>query len=75
MTDIRYLFMAMPPREVRRAMQAFLARHGLDAHLGATMFAMENWHQSLSDRFWDPSADVVRRCDVQALECRFKRQR
>jgi len=59
MTDIRYLFMAMPPEEVRRALLAFLKLHGLDAHLGSAMFAVENWHQSLSDRFWDPSPAVI----------------
>jgi len=59
MTDVRYLFVAMPPAEVQQALLAFLMQHGLDARLGTAMFAVKNWHQSLSDRFWDPSEALI----------------
>jgi len=59
MTNIRYLFVAMPPADVRQALLEFLTRHGLTARLGGAMFAVQNWHQSLSDRFWGPPAAVI----------------
>jgi 2'-5' RNA ligase len=53
MTRPRYVFVAKPPQAVREALREALARLGLDTQLGRSMFKPENWHQSLSDRFWE----------------------
>ena len=40
-------------------MQAVVHAHKLDLRLGRDLFAPENWHQSLSERIFDPSdADI-----------------
>jgi 2'-5' RNA ligase len=53
MTRPRLLFMAMLPPTVLELMQAAVAQNGLDALLGSAMFPAQNWHQSLSDRYWE----------------------
>ncbi|WP_326536028.1 2'-5' RNA ligase family protein [Pseudorhodoferax sp.] len=48
MTTPSLFFMAKPSTEVRHAMQQVLADNGWDGQLGDTLFAPDNWHQSLS---------------------------
>jgi 2'-5' RNA ligase len=60
MSDARLFFAAMPPPETRAAIDALLQRHGLARWLGPTLFAPENWHQSLSERVFNPTrADIA----------------
>lgn len=56
MTTPRLILMAMPPLAVRRAMEAAVARNGLDSWLGECMFSAGNWHQTFSDRYPDERA-------------------
>lgn len=76
----RYLFLALLPPAVRDVLKAFAERHGLRHRLGNTLSAASNWHQSLSDRFWTPSSEVIRalhsagdRIAAQAVTLRFNR--
>jgi 2'-5' RNA ligase len=76
----RYLFLALVPAAVRSALEAFLERHALRRRLDSALFAPTNWHQSLSDRFWTPSSEVISalhsagtRIAAQAVTLRFNR--
>ena len=55
MSDSRLFFAAMPSPETVAAIRALLERHGLDRWLGAALFAPGNWHQSLSERVFNPT--------------------
>lgn len=55
----RALFVAMPGPDVREGLLAGARAHGLDRQLGGAMFDPLNWHQTLSDRHWRPSADRI----------------
>jgi len=60
MSDTRLFFAAMPPPVTVAAIAARLAEHGLDRWLGEALFAPENWHQSLSERVYNPTrADIA----------------
>jgi 2'-5' RNA ligase len=48
MTVPSLFFMAKPQSRVRQAMLQVLANAGWDRQLGDTLFAPDNWHQSLS---------------------------
>jgi 2'-5' RNA ligase len=48
MTPPALFFLAKPPSRVRQAMLQTLALAGWDRQLGDTLFAPDNWHQSLS---------------------------
>lgn len=52
-TRPRLLLMAMPPSATLQPMQLALERHGLDQQLGSALFKPSNWHQSLSDKYWE----------------------
>lgn len=59
MSKPRLFFAALPSPSVVAAMQAVVLAHKLDLRLGRDLFAPENWHQSLSERIFDPSdADI-----------------
>lgn len=45
--------MAQPPAPVRAVMQRTLAYWQLDRRLGDSLFPPANWHQTLSDRFFE----------------------
>jgi 2'-5' RNA ligase len=47
------LFIAKPQPDVLSAMVTAVTASGLDHLLGAALFAPDNWHQSLSDRYSD----------------------
>ena len=51
----RLFFASMPPAAWRERMQAQVAAHGLDRRLRGAMFAPGNWHQSWSERVFDPT--------------------
>ncbi|MDN0077587.1 hypothetical protein QU481_22455 [Crenobacter sp. SG2303] len=44
--------MAKPPPAVLSAMVSAVRHHGLDTRLGSRLFAPDNWHQSLSSRYF-----------------------
>ena len=77
MSDSKLLFMAQPPASVLAQMRGAVARRGLDRHLGRTMFAPSNWHQSLSMRLPADARDVLRhvgsRVHVPAFTLTFRR--
>lgn len=50
MRGSRLIFMAKPPPEVASAMWIAIARNGLEQ---STLSPMDNWHQTLSDRYGD----------------------
>ena len=50
----RWFFAAMPVPEDLARLQERIADAGIFDQLGRRMFAPENWHQTLSDRFWEP---------------------
>ena len=49
-----WFFAAMPVPEDLARLQERIADAGIFDQLGRRMFAPENWHQTLSDRFWEP---------------------
>ena len=49
------MFMLQPDAPVRAALEQMLVSTGLGAQLGESLFAPGNWHQSLSERIYDPS--------------------
>ncbi|PNS08745.1 2'-5' RNA ligase family protein [Solilutibacter silvestris] len=55
----RALFVAMPGQQVRDKLLDAVRSKGLDHPLGSAMFDPLNWHQSLSDRHWSPSAERI----------------
>lgn len=59
MSDGRLFFAAMPPPQTVAAIGALLQRHRLDRWLGRALFAPANWHQSLSERVFDPTATDI----------------
>lgn len=60
MTAPRAFFAALPSHSVVAAMQAVVHTHKLDLRLGRDLFAPDNWHQSLSERIFDPNdADIT----------------
>jgi len=60
MSDTRLFFAAMPPPDTVAAVRALLDRHGLEQWLGPALFAPDNWHQSLSERVFNPTrADIA----------------
>lgn len=72
MTRSRYLVMAMPSALERKACEDALDAAGLRAQLQGALFDPANWHQSLSDRFFERSCvDRMRRgcSQVQASAC------
>ncbi|WP_457427133.1 hypothetical protein [Roseateles sp. P5_E7] len=79
MTKPRHLLMAMPPAAVCDSLLDMLARTGLYTRLGSAMFDPANWHQSLSDRFWngrDSEERLLRAGDLlsaHAVRMRFNR--
>jgi hypothetical protein len=54
MSTARMFFAAMPPPPVRMAIEAAAREHGVLDALGRALFAPGNWHQSLSERIFDP---------------------
>ena len=67
-------FAAMPPPPVRMAIEAAASEHGVLDALGRSLFAPGNWHQSLSERIFDPTAAQVEQlrdvgAAVQASAC------
>ena len=72
MTPPRFLVMAQPPWVVREACQRVVHDLGLNALLQGAMFDPVNWHQTLSDRFYDRSQIEPLRCAcarVRAQAC------
>lgn len=76
----RALFVAMPGAEVRDGLLTGARAHGLEHQLGSAMFDPLNWHQTLSDRHWRPSAERIEqlkragdRIDGAAFTLRFDR--
>lgn len=60
-------FAAMPPVTVRMAIEATAREQGVLDALGRSVFAPGNWHQSLSERIFDPTdAQVYQLRDVGA---------
>lgn len=60
MSDTRLFFAAMPPPDTVAAIVALLDRRGLAQWLGPALFAPGNWHQSLSERAFNPTrADIA----------------
>lgn len=59
MSAPRLFFAAMPPATVRLAIEAAARKHGVLDALGSRLFAAYNWHQSLSERIFDPTAAQV----------------
>lgn len=58
-------FAAMPPATVRMAIEAAAREQGVLDALGRSVFAPGNWHQSLSERIFDPTdAQVEQLRDV-----------
>jgi 2'-5' RNA ligase len=55
MARSRFLVMAKPPLVVRKSLENWLETMGLKARLQGAMFDPANWHQSLSDRFFQRS--------------------
>ncbi|WP_066097854.1 2'-5' RNA ligase family protein [Xanthomonas massiliensis] len=51
----RLFFASMPPPAWREQAQARVAAHDLDRRLRGAMFAPGNWHQSWSERVFDPT--------------------
>ena len=51
----RLFFASMPPAAWRERLQALMTAHGLDRRLRGAMFAPGNWHQSWSERVFDPT--------------------
>ena len=62
MGSSRLMFMLQPDAPVRAALEQMLVSTGLGAQLGESLFAPGNWHQSLSERIYDPSP-----AQIQAL--------
>jgi hypothetical protein len=52
-TRSRLLMMVQPQPEVRARLWTAVSGNGLDLRLGARMFAVCYWHQTLSDRYSD----------------------
>ena len=69
----RLLFVAKPQREVRSAMEQAVAALGLDRQLGPALFISDNWHQSLSDRYFvEPGLrEKLLRAGARVSACRF----
>ncbi|WP_440223301.1 2'-5' RNA ligase family protein [Dokdonella sp. MW10] len=73
MSRSRWLFVARPPESVRDAIAAALDAVGLRARLGDAAFAIENWHQSLSDRQWHISkVDAMQRAGARVRATQVK---
>src|SRR6218665_1891284 len=72
MTRSRFLVVAMPSPLVRKACEDVLDAAGLKATLQDALFDPANWHQSLSDRFFQRSRieSLRRACSrVRATAC------
>jgi 2'-5' RNA ligase len=69
-SQTRLFFAAMPPPEVVAAIREVLRMHGLEQWLGSKLFAPGNWHQSLSERKFDPT-----RTDIALLRAVGERLR
>jgi hypothetical protein len=72
MTRSRFLVVAMPSPLVKKACKDALDAAGLNAVLQGTLFDPSNWHQSLSDRFFQRSRveSLRRACSrVRATAC------
>lgn len=54
MTTPRLFFAAMPPPAALDAMRTTVRAHKLDMRLGRELFDPDNWHQSLSERIFNP---------------------
>ena len=52
-------FAAMPPPAVRMAIEAAAREYGVLDALGRSLFAPDNWHQSLSERIFTPGPAQV----------------
>lgn len=61
MSKARLLFLALPPPQVVEAIRSAMARDRLEQRLGRCLFAPSNWHQSLSERIYSPTAQE---CDA-----------
>ena len=59
MSSSRLMFMLQPDAGVRAALEQLLVDTGLDVQLGESLFAPANWHQSLSERIYDPTPAQV----------------
>lgn len=52
----RLLFIARPGAEVRGAIEALVSRRDMSSRASGVLFPVENWHQSVSDRYVDTPA-------------------
>lgn len=79
-TTPRYFFGALPGLEQAEQWLTRLAAAGVASKLGRRMFAMENWHQTLSGRHFDANGETIARLmdaggriAAQAVTLRFNR--
>ena len=54
--ELRLFFAAMPEPAPLALLVERIAAAGVFEKLGRSVFVPENWHQTLSDRFWEPDA-------------------
>lgn len=52
----RWFFAAMPDPDDLASLAHRIRDAGVFDHLARRLFPLENWHQTLSDRFWEPVA-------------------
>ena len=52
----RWFFAAMPDPDDLASLAQRIRDAGVFDHLARRLFPLENWHPTLSDRFWEPVA-------------------